>query len=110
MIDEGRTEYPSTVLTFLLGGLAGASLALLLAPQSGRETRHAVGRRVRGGVSAAKDIKDRVARRGGDLRDRASRAMSDLADDARDAAESIDDAVRARAESDEAFRADRTAL
>jgi gas vesicle protein len=41
---------------FMLGGLAGASLALLLTPRSGRETRQLVASRMRDG--------ERVARRG----------------------------------------------
>jgi gas vesicle protein len=115
VIDEARSfdehaAYPH-VLTFLLGGLAGASLALLLAPQSGRDTRQAVGRRVRGGVSAARDLKSRIGRRGEELRDRASRAMSDVAEEARSAVDSIEDAARSRAEAaEQTLRADRTGL
>ncbi len=38
MKDEGYSS-GSMLLSFLLGGLVGAGLALLLAPQSGEETR-----------------------------------------------------------------------
>lgn len=72
-----RTTYSSSLLSFLLGSLAGAGLALLFAPQSGRDTRHAVGRRVRSGVDAAKSLGDRVTTRGRELRARAERSLSD---------------------------------
>lgn len=37
--DEEGCGASSTLLAFLLGGLVGAGVALLLAPKSGRETR-----------------------------------------------------------------------
>jgi hypothetical protein len=37
---------------FIVGGLAGAALGLLLAPESGEETRRLLGRRMRGLVGA----------------------------------------------------------
>jgi gas vesicle protein len=115
VIDQARSfddehTYPA-VLSFLLGGLAGASLALLLAPHSGRDTRHAVRRRVRGGVTAARDLKERLARRGSELRDRANRTMSEMAEEAEDAAAAIEDVARSRAQAvGESFGGDRTAL
>ena len=36
---EGGTKGRSVVVPFLVGGLVGAGVALLLAPKSGRETR-----------------------------------------------------------------------
>jgi gas vesicle protein len=39
MREEGGYGAGSIFLSFLLGGLVGAGFALLLAPQSGRETR-----------------------------------------------------------------------
>jgi gas vesicle protein len=42
-----RTEYATWILFFAAGSLAGAGAALLLAPQSGRDTRGRVGRRLR---------------------------------------------------------------
>lgn len=42
MKDEGH-GMGSVLFSFLLGGLVGAGFALLLAPQSGRETRRKIG-------------------------------------------------------------------
>ena len=41
MRDEGYSS-GSVLLSFLLGGVVGAGLALLFAPQSGRETREKI--------------------------------------------------------------------
>ena len=41
MRDEGYSS-GSVLLSFLLGGVVGAGLALLFAPQSGRETRQQI--------------------------------------------------------------------
>ncbi len=53
MKDEGYST-GSMLLSFLLGGVVGAGLALLLAPQSGEETR----RKIR---ELADDVKDKTA-------------------------------------------------
>jgi gas vesicle protein len=55
MREEGGYGYGSggMFLSFLLGGIVGAALALLLAPQSGHETRT----RIR---DFAEDVKDRA--------------------------------------------------
>lgn len=43
MSNERGFSAGSVVLAFLLGGVVGAAAALLLAPQSGRETREKIG-------------------------------------------------------------------
>ena len=42
MKEEGGYSSGSMLLSFLLGGIVGAGLALLLAPQSGEETRQKI--------------------------------------------------------------------
>jgi len=51
-----RENQGTDVISFVVGGLAGACLALLLAPRTGRETRGLVAARMREG--------EQVARRG----------------------------------------------
>lgn len=53
MKDEGYSS-GSVLLSFLLGGVVGAGLALLFAPQSGRETRQKI-------KDLADDVKEKSA-------------------------------------------------
>ena len=53
MREEDGYSTGSIFLSFLLGGVVGAAVALLLAPESGRETRHKI-------KEFAGDMKDKV--------------------------------------------------
>jgi len=53
MRDDNGCSTGSVFLSFLLGGIVGAGLAMLLAPQSGPETRRKI-------KDFAEDMKDRV--------------------------------------------------
>lgn len=68
---ESCTSPLSLMLYFLAGGVAGASAALLLAPQSGRATREKMRRNVSDAAGSAREFKDQVIRRGQDIRDEA---------------------------------------
>lgn len=70
-----RTTYSSWMLSFLVGGLAGASVALLLAPQSGKVTRELMRRKAHETADSARGWKDRVVRRGEEVRDEAERRV-----------------------------------
>jgi gas vesicle protein len=72
---DDRTAYFTRMLCFLAGGLAGASVALLLAPQSGKETREAMRRKLRETDHSARELKDRVVRRGEEIRDETARRV-----------------------------------
>lgn len=48
-----RPEYLMWMCCFLAGGMAGAGVGLLLAPQSGRDTRGRMGRRLRRAARSA---------------------------------------------------------
>jgi gas vesicle protein len=52
------------VLFFLAGSVTGASLALLLAPQSGRATRGMMQRKLGETAGSARELRDQVVRRG----------------------------------------------
>jgi gas vesicle protein len=83
----------STCIAFLAGGFAGASVALLLAPQSGKATRETMRRKLRETDDSARELKDRVVRRGEEIRDEATRrvgaAASALAGNGADKAASV---------------------
>jgi gas vesicle protein len=63
MREEGGYGSGSIFLSFFLGGIVGVALALLLAPQSGRETRH----RIR---EFTDDVKDKVIDYAGDVKEK----------------------------------------
>ena len=67
----------SWMLFFLAGGVTGASVALLLAPQSGRATREMTRRTLSDTADSARDFKDRLIRRGQKIRDRARSRVDD---------------------------------
>ena len=71
--------YVSSIIWCLAGGIAGAGLGLLLAPQSGKETRDMVARRMRGGVDSARELRDRIVTRGEEAWDEASLRARDAA-------------------------------
>jgi len=72
---SGRTAYSTWMLWFLGGGLTGASVALLLAPQSGKATREAMQRKLRETADSARGLKDRAVLRGQKIRDEAERRV-----------------------------------
>ncbi len=63
-MNEERGCAPVILLAFLLGGVVGAGLALLLAPLSGAETRKRIGDVAKGvkekAEGAIEDIRDKV--------------------------------------------------
>jgi gas vesicle protein len=71
----------------LVGGLVGAAIALLMAPQSGAETRQQIGR-------ASHDLRDRAQDTLEDARERAEATIAD----ARRRAERIIEEARERAD------------
>jgi gas vesicle protein len=74
-----RTSYLTSVLCFLAGSLAGAGVALLLAPQAGHVTREMMRRRLRDTADSARHVKDRVVRRGEEVGEEAAHRLSDAA-------------------------------
>ena len=70
-----RATYFAPMLCFLAGGLAGAGVALLLAPRSGQATREALRNKLRETDGSARGFKDRIVRRGEEIRDEAARRV-----------------------------------
>ena len=64
--DDGANA-SGIILAFLMGGLAGAALAILYAPRSGKETRDLLGERLREGADRGRELKDRASVKGREL-------------------------------------------
>ena len=81
-----RMPYATSIVCFVAGGIAGAVAALLLAPQSGRNTRDAMNRKMgdtadsaREMVDSARQMKDRVVQKGGEIWGEAAHRVSGAA-------------------------------
>ena len=90
-------SYSALTFAFLAGGAAGAAVALLLAPQSGKVTREIMGRKLNdaadsahalkgravdtlnAAAQSARDVKDELIRRGEKIRDEAIHSVDDAA-------------------------------
>jgi gas vesicle protein len=71
MADERYDSSSNHLLYFLVGGLAGAAVALLYAPRTGRETREMLGEKLREGAERGREIKEQVVTRSRELFDEA---------------------------------------
>jgi gas vesicle protein len=74
---QGSTSPVEWMLYFLAGGVAGATAALLLAPQSGRATRERMRRRLRHTADSSRDLKDYWIRRSQKARKEARHRVED---------------------------------
>ena len=64
MSDDRDAAASSIILSFLLGGVAGAALALLYAPRTGRATREYLGEKLREGAERGRELRDQAMERG----------------------------------------------
>jgi gas vesicle protein len=62
-------SYSALTFSFLAGGITGAAVALLLAPQSGKVTRETMGRKLNDAADSARELKNRAIRRGQGIRE-----------------------------------------
>lgn len=67
MSDDRNSGASGIILSFLMGGLTGAALAILFAPRSGKETRELLGDKIREGQERTRDLRERAAQKGRDI-------------------------------------------
>ena len=93
-MSDDRDSASGVILAFLLGGLAGAALATLYAPRSGRETRDLLGEKIREGKERGRQVKEKLAQRGKEMMDEAAgyieRQKEELADRKEELAAAVD--------------------
>jgi gas vesicle protein len=77
--DSHGASHSALTFAFLAGGIAGAATALLLAPQSGKDTREIMGRKLNKATDSARELKDRAIRRGQDVRREAAHRVEGAA-------------------------------
>ncbi len=78
-MQERETNIISVFAAFAIGGLIGAGIALLMAPQSGKKTRQKI-------LSKSQEIRDRAMESAGDTRDMAGKALDNINKSTRDQA------------------------
>lgn len=83
-MENRYSNWGSLAAMFLLGGLIGAGIALLMAPSSGQETRSII-------RDKGMELRDRATSTVEDTRHKAERAMDDLASTAKDKADTLKD-------------------
>jgi len=62
--DERSGGTPGVLLSFVLGALSGAALAVLFAPRSGRETREILGDKLRETADRSRRLGERAVEKG----------------------------------------------
>jgi gas vesicle protein len=72
MSDDRNSGASGIILSFLMGGLTGAALAILFAPRSGRETRELLGDRIREGQEKGRELRERASVKGREILEDAS--------------------------------------
>ena len=73
--DERGGGTSGIVLSFLVGALSGAALAILFAPRSGRETRELLGEKLRETTERGKRTSEQALERGREAAEDAARYL-----------------------------------
>jgi gas vesicle protein len=73
-------DHTGSLVWFVAGAAIGATIALLYAPQSGRDTRRIIGKRTRQGREALADTGRDLVDRGRDLYEKGRRVADDAAE------------------------------
>ena len=72
MSDDRGAGASGIILSFILGGLAGAALAVLFAPRSGEETRELLEEKLRESAERGRRLKERAVSKGKEVLEEAS--------------------------------------
>lgn len=72
MSDDRGAGASGIILSFLLGGLTGAALAILFAPRSGRETREMLSEKLKDQAERGRELRQRAAQKGREIIEDAS--------------------------------------
>jgi gas vesicle protein len=73
--DERGGGSAGIVLSFMVGALSGAALAILFAPRSGRETRELLGEKIRETTERGKRASEQALERGREAAEDAARYL-----------------------------------
>jgi gas vesicle protein len=76
MSDDHGSSASGVILSFLLGGLTGAALAILYAPRSGRETREMLGEKLKEGADRGREFRDHVTAKSREVADDAAEYLN----------------------------------
>jgi gas vesicle protein len=79
--DDVGFSKSSILVSFLAGGLTGAAVALLLAPQSGQRARGRINQRIQDGLDRGRKAKARMASKGHELLENGSTSPGTLQED-----------------------------
>jgi gas vesicle protein len=72
MSDDRGTGASGVILSFIIGGLAGAALAVLFAPRSGEETRELLDEKLKEGAERGRRLRERAVTKGREALDDAT--------------------------------------
>jgi gas vesicle protein len=73
MAHDDDSSASAAIVAFLFGALTGAGIALLLAPRSGRETREALGEKLKDTADRGRALGERALEKGREAAEAASR-------------------------------------
>jgi len=77
---ENRDDYAGRVAWFLTGAVIGATVAVLFAPKSGKETRKMIGHSTQRGREAVTDTSRDVVEAGREMYERGRKLVDDAAE------------------------------
>jgi gas vesicle protein len=77
---ENRYDYASKLAWFLTGAVVGATVAILFAPKSGKETRKMIGHTTQRGKEAVTETGKDLVEAGREMYDRGRKLVDDAAE------------------------------